>query len=57
MRHWSAADWVIISDNERFITQLQQRGQAQRLNVKAGPDQRPQRPWTDKYSNLLAALK
>jgi SAM-dependent methyltransferase len=52
-RHWSAADWVLISDNEPFITHLQERGQAVRI-VKGTPNRKP---WTDKYSNLLSALK
>ncbi len=51
IRHWSAADWVIISDDDRFTAHLEASGRARPIIQAA------KRPWTDSYSNLLAALR
>lgn len=52
-QHWLATDWAIISDDDRFISQLKQLGHAKQVSGHTGT----LRAWTDKYSNLLGALR
>jgi hypothetical protein len=51
--HAGWSDWVLVTDNQEFINNLQVR-----LRVSPQPAvQRPEIVWTDDYSNLLQILK
>jgi spermidine synthase len=52
-RHWSATDWAIVSGDDRFTGELQNRWHAKLL----GQAIERRNTWTDRYSNLLTALR
>ena len=52
-RHWSTTHWAIISSDNRFTSDLQNRWHANPISDTI----ERHNTWTDKYSNLLAALR
>jgi spermidine synthase len=52
-RRWLPASWAIVSDDDQFTRQLEKLPTA----TRAGAPGNSFRAWTDRYSNLLAALK
>jgi spermidine synthase len=53
VRHWSATDWAIVSGDDQFTSHIVDKWHA----IPVSGTIQKRNTWTDKYSNLLAALR